>query len=36
MSNKRIGCENFGKFYTDGGRAFDPLTISSEYVRAKE
>ena len=33
----RLQClEFFGKFYTDGGRAFDPLTISSEYVRAKE
>jgi len=33
----RLQClEYFGKFYTDGGRAFDPLTISSEYVRAKE
>ena len=33
----RLQClEFFGKFYTDGGRAFDPLKISSEYVRAKE
>lgn len=32
----RLQClEFFGKFYTDGGKPFDPLTISSEYVRAK-
>lgn len=33
----RLQClEYFGKFYTDGGKAFEPLKISSEYVRAKE
>ena len=33
----RLQClEYFGKFYTDGGRAFDPLTVSPEYVRAKD
>ncbi len=33
----RLQClEFFGKFYTDGGKAFKPLAVRSTYVRAKE
>ena len=33
----RLQClEFFGKFYTDGGRAFNPLAVRSKYVRPKE
>ena len=32
----RLQClEFFGKFYTDGGKPFKPLEVSSDYVRAK-
>ena len=32
----RLQClEFFGKFYTDGGKPFKPLKVSSDYVRVK-
>ncbi len=33
----RLQClEFFGKFYSDGGKPFNPLAVRSKYVRAKE
>ena len=32
----RLQClEFFGKFYTDGGKPFRPLSYSGNYVKAK-